>query len=118
MSKLGSLLVVDDDTDLRDAVASILAEHGYHVQQATEGRHALEVLKTFKPDLVITDLMMPVMTGYELIDAIKGTVPIVVMSANRMTMDHPSLVGIQGFLAKPFELDALFQTVADAIVKN
>ena len=93
-------LVVDDSMLIRHTVCRFFEEHGFIVEAATNGFEALEILRSVKPDIIITDFSMPKMNGAELIDAIKrdlrlnGT-PIIVLAARRSTGD----MSIQGMKA-------------------
>lgn len=69
------LLVVDDDASIREVSAAMLTEEGYEVWTAEDGIHALEVLLEFSPDLVITDLRMPRMSGFELLKIMRERFP-------------------------------------------
>lgn len=108
-----TVLVCDDETDLLSAVSGVLKDEGYEVVECADGKQALESLLAHRPDLVLVDVMMPYMTGPELVDAVKGYpalagLPIVLMSA----VDDPKLKhGIAGFLKKPFPLRRLLSTV-------
>jgi CheY-like chemotaxis protein len=84
---LQPILVVEDDDDTRDALCALLEGQSYRVQGATNGREALDVLSYTRPSLVIMDLSMPVMTGWQLLDVIHEKkllrdVPIIVLSAD------------------------------------
>jgi CheY-like chemotaxis protein len=81
-------LVVDDSMLIRHTVCRYLEERGFAVQTASDGHEALEILKTFQPDLIITDLQMPNMNGGELITALKAKkntakIPIVTVAGKR-----------------------------------
>jgi len=65
-------LVVDDSMLIRHTVCRFLEERGFAVESATNGREALEVLKRMRPDIIITDMQMPLMSGSELITAVKS----------------------------------------------
>ena len=65
-------LVVDDSMLIRHTVCRFLEERGFAVESATNGREALEVLKRMRPDIIITDMQMPMMSGSELITAVKS----------------------------------------------
>ena len=65
-------LVVDDSMLIRHTICRFLEQHGFSVETATNGQEALESLKRFRPDLVVTDMQMPKMSGSELITALKG----------------------------------------------
>ena len=113
-----TVLIVDDEYDLLQSLSVALEIEGYNMATAGNGRAALDVLKATKPDLVITDVMMPYVSGYELIETMYlmpgyESVPSVLMSA----MDrhsHP-----QGpwnaLLTKPFSVDRLVEVVTDLI---
>ena len=81
-------LVVDDSMLIRHTVCRFFEERGFAVESATNGLEALELLKVVRPDLIVTDLSMPKMTGSELITALKenagtATTPLVVLAAKQ-----------------------------------
>lgn len=85
-------LVVDDSMLIRHTVCRFLEERGFTVESATNGVNALEVLESVKPDVIVTDLSMPRMTGSELITELKNrpetaTTPIVILAAKRTSTD-------------------------------
>ncbi len=110
-----TILIVEDDPDIRDAIRSILEDEGYEVEEATNGREGLERLRTIeRPCLVLLDLMMPVMSGPEFLAALQNedaiaTIPVVVVSA----WTHMAAVveGSVGFIKKPVNLDQLLDSV-------
>ena len=84
---VSTILVVDDESNMRFLIRMILEHAGYEVVEAAHGAAALERAKQSPPDLVVTDLMMPVMNGRELIERLRAEpetagIPIVVVSAN------------------------------------
>jgi CheY-like chemotaxis protein len=104
-----TVLVVDDDVAIRDAVSDILEEEGYKVLRAENGRRCMEFLENGKPNLVLLDLMMPVMSGWEVLEELLhrddlADVPVVVVSA----MLAP---GARMCLPKPLDLGHLLQVV-------
>lgn len=115
-----SVLVVDDDPDILDALSEILEAEGFAVTRARNGQEALERLLP-RPDLILLDLMMPVMDGYEFARRMKqqkgpaSDVPIVVLSADRNVGTKAREIGATGFLAKPFELGDLLGMVRKAL---
>ncbi len=120
MSTGAVILVVDDEESLCDLIAEILAEH-YEVFKAFNGKEALEVVKKRHPSLVISDIMMPYMTGLELLKELRGKpetrhTPVILLSA---AAPPPQEVvrEAQAFVSKPFEIDALEALVA-AIIKQ
>ncbi|NES94478.1 MAG: response regulator [Desertifilum sp. SIO1I2] len=104
-----TILVVDDNADLRTYVSSILANSGYRVLLARNGAQGFEVAQAQRPDLIVTDLMMPVVSGLEMIvsirncDEIKGT-PIVLLTAkvDEDTRIEGAERGADAYLSKPF----------------
>jgi CheY-like chemotaxis protein len=112
-----SILIVDDDPGILGFLELALLDEGYRVRAATNGRDALERVSETTPDLILLDMNMPVMDGWEFCDRLRGrgqpytTIPIVVMTAARDASTRSREVGAQGFLGKPFDLDRLFQTL-------
>jgi CheY-like chemotaxis protein len=108
------ILVVDDDPDIRSVVEAILSGEGYRVTTAANGRLAWEAISQQQPNVVLLDLQMPVMTGWELLDLLREQgmqVPIVVMTAGYRAKAEAERHGAAGHLAKPFDLDELLATV-------
>lgn len=112
----GRVLIVEDDPDIYDSIAFALASAGYIVEHARDGSEALAVLERFQPDVVITDLVMPGMSGEELIRGIQnrgGRRPrIVVVSGLDRLKARCEALGVDECLTKPFDLDALLAAVA------
>ena len=111
------VLVVDDDPDILDALSEILEVEGYDVQRARNGREALQRLEQEMPDLVLLDLMMPVMDGWEFARSLSpgARPPIIVLSADRNVSAKAREIGALGWLAKPFELSELLAAVRSAV---
>lgn len=111
------ILVVDDDPDILDALSEILEAEGYRVSRARNGQEALERLKPDAPGLILLDLMMPVMDGWEFARQLRvsafGGIPIIVLSADRNVSAKAKEIGAVGHLAKPFELGDLLNLVRD-----
>ena len=115
-----TILVVDDEEPILQLVGELLQDEGYTTLRAYQGAQALELARRARPDLVLTDLMMPIMSGAELCRCLKHDpttrdVPVVVMSAaGRVRVDD---LDCDEFLAKPFDLDALLALVARYVAK-
>jgi len=104
------VLVVDDDRDIRDLLVELLSTEGYHVSSAGDGKQALAEAHARHPDVILLDLMMPVMNGWEFRDAqLKdpdlASVPVVIVSAFEDTLD------VDDVLRKPFQLEDVLETV-------
>ncbi len=113
-----SILVADDDPDILNIVAVSLESSGYTVYKAANGREAVDLAKTHHPDLILMDMMMPVMSGYEAIATIKADpatqdVPIVGLSAKAMATDIElaSGIGVDGYITKPFRIAQVLSVI-------
>lgn len=100
-----NVLVVDDDRDIREALVQILTEEGFDVTSAKDGVEALEQIARRTPDVVLLDLMMPIMNGWQVLQTLRGSVryaklPVVVLSALRAE-------GCSDYIQKPVSLDRL-----------
>src|SRR4051794_1739513 len=116
-----TVLVVEDDVDVREALVEALGDHGYVLQAAGNGREALELLRggASRPCLILLDLMMPQMDGRQfrvaqLEDPELSTIPVIVLSAHANVADLTRQMGVRGYLKKPVELEALLSTIHDA----
>jgi len=111
------ILVVDDEPDQRFLLRRIFERAGHKVTDATDGAAALRVAREWAPDLVVTDMMMPVMGGAELIRCLRGgpaTAHIPILAA---TGDAHLAGGADAVVAKPYDWYHLL-TVADALLKE
>ncbi len=109
MTCSGIVLVVDDDAEIRETLSALLQHEGYTVLRAENGVQALEHLRRTHPDCMLLDLMMPVMSGWEVLEEIQDSedlklIPVVVVSA----MCAP---GAKACLPKPVDLDELLDVV-------
>jgi CheY-like chemotaxis protein len=106
------VLLVDDDPEILEATGQLLREWGYAVDEARDGQTALSIARTAEPDLMLIDLMMPVMDGWTLIRRLRDEkvalqVPVVVFSADRDARDKARHLEADAALRKPFELQEL-----------
>ena len=110
------ILVVDDDTDFREGLRAALEMKGYQVEEAGNGKDALERIEQKPPLLVLLDLQMPVMNGRELLQKLRAApetkdVPVVIISGFGFEWEA-ELMGAQGYVGKPFEPEELERTIA------
>jgi CheY-like chemotaxis protein len=112
------ILVVEDDTEIREEMVALLESEGYRVTEARNGQDALDQLKkTPAPCLILLDLMMPVMNGWDfraqqLADpALKG-IPTVIVSGAAQAKQEARSLGAAAFLQKPFDLEPFLDVIA------
>jgi CheY-like chemotaxis protein len=119
MIEMATVLVIDDETSIAETVRAVLEDEGYVVQVARNGREGLARLEDARPDLVLSDVMMPELDGRELCRIMRAdpayrAIPIVLMSAT----SEASVRGrcaYTAFLGKPFDMDALLAVVATGL---
>ncbi|MBR7176810.1 MAG: response regulator transcription factor [Clostridia bacterium] len=107
-----NILVVEDDKNTRKLLSAILSNNGYNVLTATDGEDALSVLEHSHVDLMVIDVMMPKMDGYELTATLRDAgsqIPMLMLSAKQQVADIKQgfLVGIDDYLTKPFDFEEL-----------
>jgi CheY-like chemotaxis protein len=109
-----SILVVEDDDDIRNVMIDVLEAEGYHAEGATNGKEALDLLHSIhKPCLVLLDMMMPIMNGREFLDKVMedsylAPIPVLIVSA---IADKTNTTGAVGFLKKPVDLEMVLKMV-------
>lgn len=106
------ILVVEDDDTLRETLAEVMLDEGHEVRTAAHGAEALECLEGWSADLIVLDLMMPLMDAYEFRARQRHrpdapTTRIVVLSAARNVAEAAERLGADAWLTKPFALDAV-----------
>jgi CheY-like chemotaxis protein len=109
-----TILIADDDPDIRNLVADILAGEGYAVRTVADGREALEAVASDRPDLVVSDVVMPRLDGWSLAARLRQwthPVPVVLMSGH-----CPAFAPVRvRCLAKPFDAATLVAVVAEVV---
>ena len=118
-----TVLVVDDEFGIAEFLMDVLAEKGYSVITAANGKQALARIGEAKPDLVLLDFMMPVMNGAGMLKALAGDpttrdIPVVMMSALGESAIAEECDGYAAFLRKPFKISTVIETVARLIAGN
>lgn len=111
-----SVLVVEDDQDLLTLLEIILGDAGYRVRTAREGRAALARVAEEMPGVILLDMRMPGMNGWEFAREFRArhdrAAPIVVVTAAENARERAAEVGAEEWLSKPFDLDEVVRTVA------
>ena len=107
---MAKILVVDDEKSLRELLESLLEELGHEVLSAANGEQALKIVETDRPALVISDVMMPVMDGYSLLEQIRlnpqwRSIKVLMISAVYIQRQSPYQA--DDYLSKPYDFDML-----------
>jgi CheY-like chemotaxis protein len=115
----GVVLVVEDDESIRNVIADVLEERGFRVMPANNGAEALACLDEVRPDVMVLDLLMPVMHGWEFMESYAEKTggqltPIVVVSVNPALPRSFDRFGVRKVVAKPFNIDELVEAVEEA----
>jgi CheY-like chemotaxis protein len=129
---MARILVVDDDPDMRLAIASVLKSRAYEVIEASDGYEALRKLKEEKPDIMLLDLLMPGMDGFAVIRELEGCqkkgypdIPVLVISSVREEASHRRYelevghkLSVDDYIEKPIEPFVLLQRVEKLLSKG
>ncbi len=127
-TKKPKLLIVEDNPELQDYISFILSEH-YAVSTADNGKEALKLLKgktqdvpPLQPDLIISDLMMPIMDGFQLLSALKSNdttrhLPVIMLTARAELKDklHALRIGVDDYIVKPFDEEELLARIQNLL---
>ncbi|HVO70490.1 MAG TPA: response regulator [Aggregatilineaceae bacterium] len=117
-----SVLLVEDELDNREVISETLIYFGVFVRTAENGMDALRVLEEFTPDLILLDLSMPKMDGWEMRKRVKSdprfaNIPIIALTAHAMAGDkeHALDVGFDGYITKPISIATLVQNIREPL---
>jgi CheY-like chemotaxis protein len=110
------VLVVDDDLYLTEIIADVLEAEGHTARKANNGLEALELIRERKPQIILLDLMMPIMNGWELASTLHthpdwSDIPVVVITAAYHADRKQQVDGARAVITKPFDIDQLVQVV-------
>lgn len=121
---MAHILVAEDERDIRDLITFTLQFAGHKITQASNGEEAVELARGVNPDLILTDVRMPKMTGYEVCATLKADeatahIPIVILSAKGQDeeMDAGRNAGATDYILKPFAPDMLTKRVAEILTR-
>jgi CheY-like chemotaxis protein len=121
---MAHILVVEDDVQFRQMLMEMLQQDGHQATPAGDGAEAMDLLARLRPDLIITDILMPNMDGVDLIMELSrqdGKVPVIAISGGRRSitaqfnLESASLLGVSATLAKPFSRADLRSAIAGAL---
>jgi DNA-binding response OmpR family regulator len=117
------ILIIEDEAHIAEGVAYNLKREGFDYKIASNGLEAIEMWKSYLPDLLILDLMLPVIDGFGVLDKIRAenkTVPILILSARNQTVDKVRgfKKGVDDYITKPFELDEFLVRVKRLLVRS
>lgn len=121
---MSHILVIDDDKIFREMLTQMLQQWGHQVTVACDGAKALELLKRIKPDVIITDILMPILDGVELVMELSklcNNTPLIAMSGGRRSitsvfnLESAKLMGAKVTLTKPFTHTALRAALQSAL---
>ncbi len=123
MAESKKILIADDEQQLALAVKIRLQSKGYEVRVANDGQAALELAKQDKPDLIILDVLMPVMDGYSCLRELnmrfgRGKIPIIILTARDRMKDLFELEGIEDYIVKPFDHEDLLIRIERAFKRR
>lgn len=112
------ILVVDDEIHIRNLLGTYLQKRGFDVKDAGNGREALPMLSTARPDLIILDVLMPLMDGFEFLRELRAAtehagIPVIILSARSEERYVEKAIALQTdfYLPKPIELDELLKFI-------
>lgn len=115
-------LVADDDTEIAVLVEILLQRDGYDVVKAMNGAEALDLIERKKPDVVVLDIMMPNVNGYEVVQRLRSGdatrfLPVILLSARAGAIDrkYGMRVGADDFILKPFQADDLLERIRSVL---
>ena len=119
IEKVPMILVVDDDTPIRSLLRQELTEAGYQVEEAANGKAALDMVRQIKPDLIILDVMMPEINGFDVAAVLKNDpatmyIPIIILSIVQ-DKERGFKIGVDRYLTKPINTEQLFHEVEELL---
>jgi CheY-like chemotaxis protein len=121
---MANILIAEDERDIRELITFTLTFAGHKITQAANGEEAVQLAQEIKPDLILTDVRMPKMTGYEVCKTLRGlpdtaNTPIVILSAKGQDeeVEQGKDAGATDYILKPFAPDKLQQRVAEILAK-
>jgi len=115
------ILIIDDDPSTTESIASFLAESGYEVQTAANGVEGLEMVKKNAPDLIVSDIRMPKLTGLELLYVLNGMKfekPVIFISSYDYLDASSTKLNIFAHIQKPINIFELYRCIKNALMQS
>lgn len=120
-----SIIIIEDEEQVRTSIRDLLLQIGYNVSEAMNGAEAMEIIGRYIPDLIISDIMMPVMDGYALLrelqnSALTASIPLIFLTAKDDLTDirRGMNLGAVDYLTKPFKAGDLIKAISLRIKKQ
>jgi CheY-like chemotaxis protein len=125
MEPMKNILVIDDKEEIRTLIKAVLGNFGFNIMEADNGRMGVQMLREQKPDLVICDINMPGMDGYETLSAVRESsstapIPFILMTGlvSRDGFRRGMVCGADDYLVKPFTTDELIEAVMSRLARQ
>jgi DNA-binding response OmpR family regulator len=120
------ILCIEDEQEMIDLIRLILSRHGFDVRGATGGKEGLEVIRKEHPDLILLDLMMPDMDGWEVYQQMKAdetikNIPVIVVTAKAQSIDKVlglHIAKVDDYISKPFSPQELLSSINNVLDKK
>lgn len=125
MAAEGRILLIEDDREIATTLRSVLQASGYTVEWAPNGREGKRAIDEWKPELVVTDMMMPQLGGFPVLDHLKTIAEeerprVIMITANEggRHKAYAEMLGVDDYLRKPFAMDLLLDAVSKSLAKK
>lgn len=120
MASAAKIVLIEDDREIRTTLTSVLAAAGYDVSAAQNGIEGQKLIKSADPDLIITDMMMPQLGGFPVLEFLKNLdnpPPVIMITANEggRHKAYAEMLGVANYLRKPFAMDVMLDAVEEAL---
>lgn len=115
-----TILIIDDDREIAGTLQTVLQNTGYQVTLASNGVEGQRLIESLKPDLILTDMMMPKMGGFPVLEFLRtldAPPPVIMMTANEggRHKAYAEMLGVADYLRKPFAMEVLLESVRRAL---
>ncbi|TWU14667.1 Transcriptional regulatory protein CusR [Symmachiella macrocystis] len=120
MASAAKIVLIEDDREIRTTLTSVLAAAGYDISAAQNGIEGQKLIKSADPDLIITDMMMPQLGGFPVLEFLKNLdnpPPVIMITANEggRHKAYAEMLGVANYLRKPFAMDVMLDAVEEAL---